>query len=306
MAIINDIMCINELDYKNNEIINTISVYLRSLAMSINASAILVIGLNELKIKKIKKIPVIYVSSYMDIIYEKMKFINSNDDQFDKSKLANFESRNHFFLNHIIPIEYLLRNINEGIIICISKIENSVSILLHNVCENKIICKFKKIHDRLNENLISKLLELSLFISMTGREGKKIGTAFVIGDTDNVLARSHQMIINPYKSQEKKDRDILNKENWESIINFAQLDGVFIISKEGEIISAGRYLDVDASKLKIGRGLGSRHISAATITRDTNAVAIIISESGGTIRIYMDGKEVFCINPYLASTVSRK
>ena len=115
------------------------------------------------------------------------------------------------------------------------------------------------------------------------------------------------MIINPYQYQNKKDREIFRKENWESIKNFAQLDGVFIISKSGKIISAGRYLDVkNENKLKIEKGLGSRHISAALITMNTNAIAVIISESGGTIRIYMDGKEIFFIDPYTISLIINK
>lgn len=106
------------------------------------------------------------------------------------------------------------------------------------------------------------------------------------------------MIINPYKYQDLKDKDILNRDNWESVMNFSQLDGVFIISSSGEIISAGRYLDVNAHDLKINKGLGSRHISVASITKITEAIAIVISESGGTIRLYMDGIEIFCINPH--------
>jgi DNA integrity scanning protein DisA with diadenylate cyclase activity len=100
------------------------------------------------------------------------------------------------------------------------------------------------------------------------------------------------MIINPYIGQKDEDRDLRDKRNWESIKELALLDGIFVISKDGLVHAAGRYLDVDAKDLDIEKGLGGRHVSAAAITRDTFAIAITISESGGIIRVYMDGKEM--------------
>ena len=40
-------------------------------------------------------------------------------------------------------------------------------------------------------------------------------------------------------------RNVLDKRNWESIKEFAQLDGVFVVDENGIIHAAGRYLDVD-------------------------------------------------------------
>ncbi|MDI3487257.1 MAG: diadenylate cyclase [Methanolobus sp.] len=76
---------------------------------------------------------------------------------------------------------------------------------------------------------------------------------------------------------------------------FAQLDGVFVISEEGMVEAAGRYLDVDAREIDVEKGLGGRHVSAAAITRDTVAIAVTVSQSGGVIHIYMDGKELMYI-----------
>ncbi len=41
----------------------------------------------------------------------------------------------------------------------------------------------------------------------------------------------------------------LTEKNWESIKEFAQLDGVFVIDETGIIHAAGRYLDVDGKKI---------------------------------------------------------
>jgi len=95
----------------------------------------------------------------------------------------------------------------------------------------------------------------------------------------------------------KKDRDITNPDNWESIKNFAQLDGVFIVREDGHIIAAGRYLDIDASDIKVKKGLGGRHAASAAISRDTQAVAVTVSQSGGIVRIYKDGLQIAEIAP---------
>lgn len=298
----------NEINIKKN--IDIISKNICNMAVNLNAKAVIVIGYEDLNLNNINNIPILYTVSNIDTIIEKLNTITTNIEENvikeNINKLFFSEYKHRSLFQSIIPIEYGLENIKEGIIIGISKLDSSISIIIYDMCDDPIIQILKEINQRINQHVFSNVLKLALDISITGREGKKIGTAFIIGDSENVLLHSHQMIINPYKSQERKDKDILKKENWESIMNFAQLDGVFIVSSSGEVISAGRYLDVDAHDLNIEKGLGSRHISAASITRDTKAIAIIISESGGTIRLYMDGKEVFCITPNIMSIVINK
>ena len=138
-------------------------------------------------------------------------------------------------------------------------------------------------------------MKISFDIALTGREGKKIGAAFILGDSEEVMKRSHQIILNPYAGHDETHRNILDKKNWESIKEFAQLDGVFVIDETGIIHAAGRYLDVDGKNVDIEKGLGGRHVSAAAISRDTVAIAVTVSESGGVIRIYKDAKEAICM-----------
>jgi len=68
-----------------------------------------------------------------------------------------------------------------------------------------------------------------------------------------------------------------------------------VIDETGIIHAAGRYLDVDGKNVDIEKGLGGRHVSAAAISRDTVAIAVTVSESGGVIRIYKDAKEAICM-----------
>lgn len=145
------------------------------------------------------------------------------------------------------------------------------------------------------QNVIQELLEIAIELSTEGREGMPVGTIFVFGDTNNVLKHSHQMIPNPFKGYKL---NILDKNVKEVVKEFSFLDGAFIISKTGRVVAAGRYLDVDTKKLKIDipRGLGSRHIAAAAITKITKAIAITISETG-VIRVFKDGDIILEYNP---------
>ena len=149
--------------------------------------------------------------------------------------------------------------------------------------------------DRVNPAVLRAVLTIALNIAHKGREGKKIGTAFVVGDVEEVLKRSNPLILNPYKGHPEKERDITNPETWESVMEFAQLDGVFVIGEDGIIEAAGRYLEVSGKDLKIKKGLGGRHLACVSITRETEAIAVVVSESGD-IKIYKDGEEILEIN----------
>jgi len=118
----------------------------------------------------------------------------------------------------------------------------------------------------MNYTVLKAVLNLAMDIGREGREGKKVGTAFVIGDTERVLDMSHQIVLNPYEGHRKKDRDVKDEKNWETVKEFAQLDGMFVIDEAGYIVAAGRYLDVNAKDVELPPGLGGRHLAAAAIS----------------------------------------
>jgi DNA integrity scanning protein DisA with diadenylate cyclase activity len=129
-------------------------------------------------------------------------------------------------------------------------------------------------------------------ISREGREGKPVGTAFVVGDAPGVLARSKQLVLNPFEGHDPGKRLITEPSNVENVKEFALLDGVFVVSGEGIIEAAGRYLTIDTSTVRIPMGLGTRHGSVAGITRATRAVGIVVSQSGGRISVFRAGELV--------------
>jgi DNA integrity scanning protein DisA with diadenylate cyclase activity len=146
------------------------------------------------------------------------------------------------------------------------------------------------IAESVNPEVFQVALSIALELASKGREGKPVGTIFVIGDEEKVLQLSKQMIINPFKGYSDEERNILNPNLKETLREFSALDGAFVISRDGLVLTAGRYLGAASDEATIPRGLGSRHIAAAGITAMTQAAAIVISESTGDVRIFKNGK----------------
>jgi len=134
------------------------------------------------------------------------------------------------------------------------------------------------------------LLNISLELAEQGREGRPVGTIFVVGDHEKVLQFSRQMIINPFMGYKEDERNILDQNLRETIKEFSALDGAFIVKEDGVLVSAGRHLSAALESKDFPKGLGSRHIAAAGITDATNAIAIVVSESSGDVRIFKKGK----------------
>tara|TARA_Y100000310_G_scaffold335205_1_gene416679 strand:- start:1345 stop:2172 length:828 start_codon:yes stop_codon:yes gene_type:complete len=147
----------------------------------------------------------------------------------------------------------------------------------------------QNISEHIDQGIIEAVLSIAMELSHEGREGKRIGTGFVIGDISEINKYLKQLIINPFGRLEEKVK-ITDPSIKETIKEFAQLDGVFVIDLEGNIISAGTYLDVKTSDFEFPEGFGTKHRSCAAITKDTNAISIVVSESGGKIRILKDGR----------------
>jgi hypothetical protein len=145
------------------------------------------------------------------------------------------------------------------------------------------------------------VVDVALDIGALGREGKPVGTIFIIGDTENVITRSHQAVFNPFKGYPKRERLITRSDVVESIKELAKLDGAFIISEIGMLMAAGRHLDARSILTKQLRGMGSRHRAAAGITRSTSAVAIVVSESTGRVTIFEKGRIISSLEPVISS-----
>jgi diadenylate cyclase len=142
------------------------------------------------------------------------------------------------------------------------------------------------------------VVDLALDIGREGREGKPVGTLFVVGDTRRVLQSSHPTGFDPVRGYSRKERMLTDPRVREGIKEIAQMDGAFIIAPDATVEAAARYIDAPANDITLSKGLGSRHWAAAAITKKTKSVAIAVSESSGTVRLFQNGEQILRIEPF--------
>src|SRR5580692_3531350 len=112
------------------------------------------------------------------------------------------------------------------------------------------------------------------------------------------MSKSRGLILDPLEGHPESVRHITDPNLRGTIKELAQLDGAFVVSSTGVVVSACRYLDAAASPIEIPLGLGSRHIAAAHISSATRAVAIVVSESA-VVRLFCHGSLIGEIIPEL-------
>ena len=151
---------------------------------------------------------------------------------------------------------------------------------------------------RCNKKNLEPTIELAVEIAREGREGRRIGTLFTFGDADRVLVRSRPLILDPLAGHADQAKQIRDPNLRGTIKELAQLDGAFVVSDQGIVVSACRYLDAAASDVVLPFGMASRHLAGASISQVTDAVAIVVSESS-MVRVFDDGKLVAEIIPEL-------
>ena len=144
--------------------------------------------------------------------------------------------------------------------------------------------------------VIARMLDLAVEIGTEGREGKPVGTLFVVGDAERVLSLSRPLVLNPFHGYAEVQRNILDFRLEETIKEFASIDGAFVVRGDGVIEACGMLLKTATSEHhEIPHGLGVRHHVAAGITAVTSALAIAVSESTGSVTVFMGGHSLIQI-----------
>ncbi|ARS88501.1 diadenylate cyclase DacZ [Natrarchaeobaculum aegyptiacum] len=147
---------------------------------------------------------------------------------------------------------------------------------------------------RAEPEVIKAVLELAIELGKKGQKGKPVGALFIVGDAGKVMNKSRPLSYNPFeKSHVHVGDPIVNV----MLKEFSRLDGAFVISDAGKIVSAYRYLEPSAEGVDIPKGLGARHMAGGAITRDTNAIAIVLSESDGLVRAFKGGELILEVDP---------
>jgi len=159
--------------------------------------------------------------------------------------------------------------------------------MFEEICEVTPGCRSKT---------LEQTIQLAVEIAREGREGRKIGTMFILGDEETVLKQSRPLILDPVLGHPPELKKISDFNMRETAKELAQLDGAFVLSADGVVLSAARYINADSTGINLPLGLGARHMVAAAITQATKAVAVVVSESS-VVRVFHRGKMVAEIIP---------
>ncbi len=184
----------------------------------------------------------------------------------------------------------------EGNLIALSEAEREL--------EELSIKDLLKLTDGIRPAVLDAAIELARRIGLVARRKKRIGTIFTLGDSNEVLKHSEQLIPNPFQGHDESARRITNPGIHDSIVELAKLDGAFVIRGDGLIKTAGTFLGskseesgYERGEINLPEGLGTRHVAAAATTARTEATAIVVSSTDGHIRVFAGGEMVLKMDP---------
>ena len=149
-----------------------------------------------------------------------------------------------------------------------------------------------------NKDVLDPVVQLAVEIAREGREGRRIGTLFTVGDSDAVLALSRAIILDPLAGHAREKKLVKDSDLQGTIKELAQLDGAFVVSDEGEFVAACRHLEAPGSYVDLPFGLGARHLAAASMSKATRCVAVVASASA-MVRLFDHGSLIAEVIPEL-------
>ncbi|MEM8672112.1 MAG: diadenylate cyclase [Planctomycetota bacterium] len=145
--------------------------------------------------------------------------------------------------------------------------------------------------------IVETIIEVAIQIGREGRSAQPTGTMFVVGDTQKVLERSFDSGVDPFRGYARKYGNLFDPRVQDDAKELAKLDGAFIVDGDGVIVRSRQILEVSPDELTMTQGLGARHWAAAAVTRSTSAIAVVVSQATGSVRVYKDGNVVTYIDP---------
>jgi diadenylate cyclase len=152
--------------------------------------------------------------------------------------------------------------------------------------------------DGVSAGVMDALIDLAVSIGVEGWEGRPVGALFVVGDSNTVMEKSRQLTLNPFQGYSEDEKNIMNPDVRHALHAFAVLDGAFIVREDGVVVAAGRYLNFDEDQeVDVPLGLGARHMAAAGISRDSDAIAIVVSQTSGSVRVFRKGRVAMELAP---------
>lgn len=186
--------------------------------------------------------------------------------------------------------EGLLHRTEKVMVVISTDIQNVMSFDMSDI---GVVNLKDEIGNRVQLDVLESSFNLGTKIIKEGKEGLPAGALFIMGDMNKVLNITTDSVRNPLQGCVEEELNIKDKKNWNTIKEFSMLDGAIVLDKFGNPVAAGRYVMFgDGSDCQIEEGLGGRHLAAAYVSRNTRALAMVVS-SEGVIRIYKDGEKIY-------------
>ncbi len=135
---------------------------------------------------------------------------------------------------------------------------------------------------------------LAVALELGRMRSRPAGALYLIGDTQNVLARSSQLFMNPFAGQSREHRDVADPRVRDTLREYARLDGAVIIDEDGLVQAAGVHVNADTRNVTL-LVEGARHATAAAITHETKAIAVTVSEKSGAVTVFKGGKVILAV-----------
>ncbi len=138
--------------------------------------------------------------------------------------------------------------------------------------------------------VLERVLGVATELAIEGREGRPVGCLFVLGESEKVQPYIKPLVLNPFHGYKEEDRNILNPFMDETVKEFSSLDGAFVISNDGVLVSAGSLIHAPDYAHQLPSGLGSRHAAACAISLAADCLAIVVSASTGQVTLFRRGQ----------------
>jgi DNA integrity scanning protein DisA with diadenylate cyclase activity len=166
--------------------------------------------------------------------------------------------------------------------------------------EQEVITDLLKITDNVRPSVLEATLTVGSKIGrVVRRGGDRIGAIFMLGHSAQVLEGAKQMVPNPFYGHDEPSRQITNPQIHDALVEFAKLDGAFVIRGDGYIEAAGVFLATDEGEIDLPAGLGARHTAAAASSAHTGATAVVVSATDGNVRVFDNGRQILQMAPNL-------
>lgn len=137
--------------------------------------------------------------------------------------------------------------------------------------------------------VLERVIGIAMELSVEGREGRPVGTLFVLGDTEKVEEMTKPLVLNPFFGYKNEDRNVLSPFMDETVKEYSGLDGAFVVRGDGVLLSAGSLIHAPDYLHSLPSGFGSRHAAAAAISVAADCLAIVVSASTGQVTLFRNG-----------------